>query len=143
MEFVTTDGKITFDGQYIRQERLTNTHRKLLYLNVFLFLFLFKFLTEKLDIALSTGKTIKWVIAGVYSIMMFPYLTIAFDYLFKRTWQSKIDIKDISNIESAQSEEGLETVVTLKLKSKRYQTYHFRTLEKQAEGFIEAIKPTN
>ena len=143
MEFTTTDSKLTIEGTTISQKRLTNEYRRNLILYAFFFAFGVNMLIEKIEIAQLAGKTSKWILVGLLSVFMLLYIGILLEFLFKQHWKNKIDISKIAEIKTYQSKEELETNVVVKLKSKRYKVYKFRTLEKQVENFIATLQSIN
>ena len=143
MEFTTTDSKLTIEGTTISQKRLTNEYRRNLILYAFFFAFGVNMLIEKIEIAQLAGKTSKWILVGLLSVFMLLYVGILLEFLFKQHWKNKIDISKIAEIKTYQSKEELETNVVVKLKSKRYKVYKFRTLERQVENFIATLQSIN
>ncbi len=143
MEFVTTDSKLTINGTTLIQRRNTNTYLRNGLLYLFFFTFLVNMLSEKIDIALLAGKPYKWVIVGFLGLLLMLYIGLLFVFLFKQHWKNKIDILTIREIAMAESDKPFETDVVLKLSSKRYKVYQFRTLENQVEKFIAALQTIN
>ena len=143
MEFTTTDSKLTIEGTTISQKRLTNEYRRNLILYAFFFAFGVNMLIEKIEIAQLAGKTSKWILVGLLSVFMLLYVGILLEFLFKQHWKNQIDISKIAEIKTYQSKEELETNVVVKLKSKRYKVYKFRTLESQVENFIATLQSIN
>ncbi|MES1218570.1 MAG: hypothetical protein ABUT20_23910 [Bacteroidota bacterium] len=143
MEFITTDGKLFIDGNMLSQKRLSNTHRRNLYLFAFFFLYFINLFVEKIESALETGKIFKWVSVFIFGAILLLFVALLIDFIFKLSWKKSIDISTIDKIETIQSEEGLETSVELTLRSKRYKKYNFRTLEKQVDSFIHTLRSIN
>jgi type III secretory pathway component EscU len=147
MEFITTDSKLTIDGNTIVQKTLIEINKSYYLLYVFLFIFTFDLLIAKIEIIQATGKKTEWfhvVIYGIVCLMLLVWFLIGtYDYLFRRTWKNKISISKIDKISITHSDEGLETDVKLILKSKRYKLYKFRTHEKQVDSFVELLQSTN
>jgi hypothetical protein len=143
MELITTDGKLTVEGMMIRQKRLTNAWRRNLIISAFFFLFILNVLIEKTDIALETGKTTKWISVGIFGFILLLYLAAALYLLFKQHWGRSLSIADIREIKTYESDEGLETVVRVTLKSGKYKAYTFRTLERQAGELLKVIQSNN
>jgi hypothetical protein len=143
MEFITTDSKLVIEGKTIKQKRLTTTHKRNLLLYTFFFFFGLNLLIDKIDLARETGKISKWVLVVILSAILLGYVALILEYIFRRSWKNKIDILNVDKIKTFQSDEGLETSVELSLKSRRYKIYKFRILEKQVDGFVEALRSIN
>ncbi len=143
MEFVTTDSKITINGTTLSQKRNTNAYLRNGILYLFFFTFLLNMLSEKIDIAMLAGRPYKWIIVGFLGLLLLLYIGLLIVFLFKQHWKNKIDISTIREITAAESDKPFETDVVLRLNSKRYKVYHFRTLENQVENFIAALQTIN
>jgi len=143
MEFTTTDGKLLLEGTAIKQKRLTNARRRNIFLYCFFLLFLINVFVEKLGIAQETQKRTKWISVSIYGIALLLYLGVLFDFFFRQYLKDKVYINKIVKIRSFPSGEGLDTNVVLTMQSKKYKLYKFRTLEKQAEAFIETVRSIN
>lgn len=143
MELTTTDGKLIIDGTIIKQKRLTNTRRRNLILYCYFFIFLVDLTIDKIDIAMETQKTSKWIGVGIYGIILLLYIGIAIDFFFRQYLKNKVDISKIDKLKTYSSHEGLETNVVLTMKSKRYKRYVFRTLENQYEQLVDKIQSSN
>lgn len=74
-----------------------------------------------------------------YLLLFFDNLKLLYRLLFTKSFAGRIPLEKINSFEIKPDKTGLETHVILKLKSGRYRTIAFRTLEKQYEPFTELI----
>ncbi len=143
MEFTTTDGKLVVNEQLIQQKRLMFSYKRNQWIFVFLFLYFSEKYYNQIERTIANPKTMNWVGIILISIIFLLLLVVIIDALFLRSWAKTIAIREIKSIQTEISDEGLETAVILKLFSRRYKRYEFRTLEKQAEGFVDMLLSQN
>lgn len=122
---------------------MTNTFTQNFFVYAFLFLWFIDQFITKIAVAIDTGKATKWVSVIIFALILLLYVGVLYDFVFRRYWKNNLDISNINKIRVSSSYEGLETNVVVTLKSKRYKQFKFRTLEKQYEDFIEAIRSNN
>lgn len=139
MEFITTDGKLVLDDQIVKQKRLTNTRRGYIFLLAFFLLYFIDVFSKRLERAQLSDKISRWVGVTLYGTVLFIYLLLILDVVFRQYLKPKLDVQKIKKIKVFKSDDELETNVRLSLNSGRYKIYKFRTLEKQAEPFLESI----
>ena len=143
MEFITTDGKLELEGQIVKQKRLTNTRRGYIFLLAFFLLFFMDVFLERLERAQLSESISRWVGVAFIGTILFIYLLLILDLVFRQYLKPKLDVQKIKKIKVFKTDDELETNVRLSLNSGRYKTYKFRTLEKQAEPFLESILSLN
>ena len=143
MEFITTDGKLELEGTIVKQKRLTTTRKRNIFLYIFFLLFFIDVFLERLERAQLSDKISRWVGVTLYGSIILIYLLIFLDFIFRQYLKPKLDIQNIKKIKVFKSDDELETNLRLSLHSGRYKIYKFRTLEKQAEPFLETILSLN
>ena len=143
MDFITVDSKISIEGTTIKQKRLTNNSTRSYLVSAFFFLWFISVFDDKIARAQDKGSIMSWVSVGFFGLIIFLYILLLCDILFRRYWRNKINIEHIAKIKTAPSDEGLETHVVVTLKSKRYKLFKFRTLEKQHDLFIQKVQSIN
>ncbi len=88
-------------------------------------------------------SNINWIgvlIAFVALIWIYPHLERIFKILFVYKWGNSIRLADIREIVQQPTENELETVISLRLKSGRQKMLIFRTKENQVEAFIDQVQ---
>jgi len=143
MEFITTNSRLMIEGDLIRKQIVSNTQKRDYLLNAFFFIWVVDAFSKRLNSAQLTGSTSKWILTGVWGLILLLYTGFLFDFLFRRNWRKTIPISRIRKIKMSDSESGLESTVILTLTSGRYQPFTFRVLEKQAAGFVEILRLNN
>lgn len=74
-----------------------------------------------------------------YLFLFFDNLKLLYRLVFVKSFAGRIPLQNIISFETKNDHTGLETEVILKLKSGRYRTVKFRTLENQYQSFTELI----
>lgn len=143
MEFITTNSRLMIEGDLIRKQIVSNTQKRDYLLNAFFFIWVVDAFSKRLNSAQLTGSTSKWILTGVWGLILLLYTGFLLDFLFRRNWRKTIPISRIRKIKMSDSESGLETTVVLTLASGLYQSFTFRVLEKQADGFVQMLSLTN
>ena len=72
-------------------------------------------------------------------IIGFLILVFLFELFFLKAWKNNFPIEQIKSYRVNRDHTGLETKVTLILKSNRQKEIVFRNHEHQLDGFIEAV----
>lgn len=143
MEFITTNSKLMIEGDLIRIQIVSNTEKRNYLLNAFFFLWVVDAFSKRLDTAQATGTTSKWILTGIWGLILLLYTVIILNFIFRRYWKKTIPISRIRKIKMYDSDSGLETTVVITLASGRYQPFTFRVLEKQAAGFVQMLRMAN
>jgi hypothetical protein len=139
-EFITLNSRLILNNNAIIEKKLkTNAEEKLT-----LFIALIALLAFLTVCVYRTfiDRDYFYITQGILVLVwLVPHIKRIYTLLFVKTWNSTIRIDDIQNVTLTRLENGLETQVTLYLKSGRRKFLIFRNAESQAEGFINSIRP--
>jgi hypothetical protein len=130
-EFITTQGKVILENNMVRIKKLihrSNGENSYLFSGAFYCLFL-----------LSTDSKITPLVYIMLGIICFIFFVILFELFFIKTWKNHFPIEQIKSYRVDRDLVGLETKVTLVLKSNRHKEIYFRNHEHQLDGFLEAV----
>ena len=134
-EFVTLYGKaiVERDVLFVRNFDVPFTRTSLFrifYELCFLALFVLSFFRE---------DGFKYVFTIFWGILFLTRFENWYEILIKRSYASRIPLKNIRSVTTEADQFGLNTNVRLHLRNGRHRVILFRTMEKQYEGFIEFI----
>lgn len=137
-EFFTLDTRITIQRGNIYHKRLKSQSEEIQYRFTAFIAFLILVFISILEIVEEQEyfNIIRIVLIASFFSSLFKRI---YQTLFIKTWKSIIPLKDVKNITTKPLDNGLETEVTLHLKSGRKKWYTFRNAEGQLELFIDAV----
>ena len=130
-EFITTQGKVIIEDGMIRVKKLihrSNGEFNYLISGAFYVLYL-----------LGTDSKVMPLVYLLLGIIGFLILVFLFELFFLKAWKNNFPIEQIKSYRVNRDHTGLETKVTLILKSNRQKEIVFRNHEHQLDGFIEAV----
>jgi len=130
-EFITTQGKVIIEDGMIRVKKLihrSNGEFNYLIFGAFYALYL-----------LGTDSKVMPLVYLLLGIIGFLILVFLFELFFLKAWKNNFPIEQIKSYRVNRDHTGLETKVTLILKSNRQKEIVFRNHEHQLDGFIEAV----
>lgn len=134
--FVTVYGKAIIENNtlFIRLTDVPfsrSTFAAILREVVFVLVFILQFFRED-----EIKQKIGIVVWGLLMIFELPKI---YELVFKRSYSNRIPIQNIQSFKSHDHINGLETIVTLYLKSGRQRVIPFRKLENQTGPFLEML----
>ena len=130
-EFITTQGKVIIEDGIIRVKKLI--HRSNSEFNYYIFgIFYAVYL-------LGSDPKILPLVYILLGITGFVFLVYLFELFFLKAWKNNFPIEQIKSYRVSRDHIGLETRVTLVLKSNRQKEIVFRNHEHQLDGFLEAV----
>lgn len=130
-EFITTQGKVIIEDGMVRVKKLIHRSN-----NEFTYLVFSIFYVAYL---LGTDSKVLPLVYILLGIIGFLFLAFLFELIFLKAWKNKFPVNHIKSYRVNRDHIGLETKVTLVLKSNRQKEIVFRNHEHQLDGFLEAV----
>jgi len=137
MEYYTLDSKLLIDKDVLFIKKFKQDPTRRYWFDSFVLIAII--IAFQVDRAINE-KPRAWIIAFVALIWIYPHLERIFKILFVYKWGNSIRLADIREIVQQPTENELETVISLRLKSGRQKMLIFRTKENQVEAFIDQVQ---
>jgi hypothetical protein len=134
--FITVRGRINLERNilFIRTSNLQLSETV-----AFKFFLAFAPLLVLLLILFEENGPKKYVQVLMWSFLVVAKINYLYDVLFRLSFSNRIPLSNIVSYDLKDDPNGLETIVTLQLKSGRKRILVFRTLEGEYEPFLETI----